>query len=129
MNEFTIITPEESFELLVATLTAISAGGLGGAPITTTLVALIKRVPQLEKVPAPLINLITGLILTLAVWIAAALSFEPQLKDVFDVIVVVAPALISLITTVSGSHVLYQTANKSNVPLFGHSRTTPASVG
>ncbi len=123
----TPITVEEAAELLLAAITAIGLGGLAGAPVTTFLVNLAKRIKALESVSASTIQLVIGTLLTALFWVAQRYGFEAQFNSVSELIVAAGPILLSLFATLSGSAVIYNTAKKAGDPAFGYQRPLPAT--
>lgn len=121
-----VITIEQAAELLLAAITAIVAGGLGSAPITTFLVSVLKHIPALNVVPASTLQFVTGFVLTVIFWIAQALGVEVQLQSVMDFALVVGPAILGLLATLSGSSLWYQAAKKTGAGFVGYQR--PASL-
>src|SRR5690554_6419280 len=103
-----IISVNEAAELLIAALTSIVAGGLGGAPITMFLVSVFKHIPALDDIPSQTIQFVVGLVLTVLLWIAQALGMEVQFQSIAEAIVVIGPAVLSLLATLTGSSLLYQ---------------------
>lgn len=117
-----VISVNEAAELLMAALVAIAAGGLVNAPITTFVVSLVKRIPQLADVSGGTIQFVVGLLLTVVFWIAQAAGLQVQFESISDVIATVGPMIIGLLTTLAGSNVLYQAARQSRAGVVGYSR-------
>lgn len=121
-----IISIDKAAELLLNALMAIAVGGLAGAPITLFLVSVSKRIPFLAVVPAATLQFVIGLLLTVAMWIAQAAGVQVQFQSFMDFITTVGPALLALLTTLSGSAVLYQAAKTSKAGWLGYQR--PATL-
>ena len=122
-----IITINEAAELLLAALTSIAVGGLAGAPITLFLVSTLKHIPALNVVPSATIQFVVGLLLTVAMWIAQAAGVQVQFQSVLDFVTTVGPAILALLTTLSGSAALYQAAKKTNAGWLGYQRPVTAA--
>lgn len=117
-----IITVNEAAELLIAALTAIAAGGLVNAPITTFVVSLVKRVPALATVSGGTIQFVVGLLLTVVFWLAQAVGLQVQFESITEVIATTGPIILGLLTTLAGSNALYQVARTQRAGVIGYSR-------
>lgn len=123
-NLVPVIPIEDAGALLINTLLAIAGGAVLGAPITVFLTSVLKRIPQLASVSAGALAATSGIVITVIVWIARHFGFEVQINTLFDVIVVVAPALMTLFTTLTGGSALYSTAVKANAPIVSYQRAS-----
>lgn len=117
------ITPDQAGALLMSAIAAIVAGGFGGAPITSFLVGLLKHVPALDNVSAPTLNLFVGGILTAAWWVASKFGFGVQFKSFTDFVLVVGPALLTLLTTMVGASTIHKAAAKEQLAVVGYKRS------
>lgn len=117
-----VITPNEAAELLIAAITAIAAGGLVNAPITTFLVSLVKRIPMLADVSGGTIQFAVGLVMTVLFWIAQATGLQFQFENIAEVIATVGPMILGLLTTLAGSNALYSVARRQRAGVVGYSR-------
>lgn len=117
------ITPEQAGELLLGAITAIVAGGFGGAPISSFVVGLLKHIPALDDVSAPTLNLTVGGIITVLWWIASRLGLQVQFKSVSDFLLTAGPAFLLFLTTMVGASTIHKAANNENVSVFGYKRT------
>lgn len=117
-----IISIDKAAELILAALTSIAVGGLAGAPITLFLVSIAKHIPALNNIPAATIQFVVGLLLTVAYWVAQAVGVQVQFNSVLEFVTAVGPAILALLTTLSGSALLYQTAKRSQAGFLGYQR-------
>ena len=117
----TVITLPDAVQLMANALTAILVAGFGSAPITLLLVSIFKRfLPQVE---GGIIQFVTAIVLTLLFWLAQYFGYEQQFRSVVEALLVIAPAVIALLTTLLGSSQLYKSAKKADLPVVGYARS------
>lgn len=116
------ITVQEAWALIFSAITAVVAGGLGGAPLTAFVVGLAKHIPALDEISAPTLNLFVGGFLTAAWWIASHFGYQVQFTAASDFVLKAGPALLALLTTMAGASTLHKAARAENVPVFGYKR-------
>ncbi len=95
----------------------------GGAPVTLTVVALLKRVPQLDRYGAGTLTTAVAGVLYIGSIVASTFGVEVQFNSLLEFIAVGAPALVSFLATLFGAPALYEIAKARNVPLVGSSRS------
>lgn len=115
-------TPEEAWGGLINSLTAIFVA-VPTSAFGVLAVSLVKRLPFAQDVSAPVINLAVGLVLTVIVWGAGALSLTPQLKTLAEVILAVAPILIGTGASSWMAAGAYDGLLKDKVAIVGYSRS------
>lgn len=118
-----IITVDKAAELLAAAIAAIAAGGFGSAPITVFIVSVLKRIIPEAVVSAGVLQFVTALALTALFWLAGAFGRADLFKNVIDFILVAGPAVIGLLTALSGSSGLYKLAVKFDAGVIGYKRS------
>lgn len=124
--ENAVTSLERAADMLMSALAGILAGA-ATAPITTTIVGLL-------KIPLPnnpkLLSFVVAALVTGLTWIAQRFGVDVQLKSLFDFIVEIVPAFTALMTTLAGSHLIYQKARQADVPVIGYSpRQSSLDVG
>lgn len=125
---FQPITPQQAGELLVAAIGAIVAGGLGGGPLASFVVGLLKHVVPAPDangnngVSAPTLNLLVGGLLTVLFWIAQHFGVQQQFNSISDFLLVAGPALLTLLTTMYSASAVHNAASAQKVAVFGYKR-------
>lgn len=115
-------TPEEAWGGLINSLTAIFVA-VPTSAFGVLVVSLVKRLPFAQDISAPVINLAVGMVLTVIVWGAGALSLTPQLKTLAEVILAVAPILIGTGASSWMAAGAYDGFAKDRLPIIGYSRS------
>jgi hypothetical protein len=86
-------------------------------------VQLLKLV--FRTVSTPVLTLGAAVLVTVAFWVARIAGLEPQLNTLFDLLKVVLPPLVALLTSIFGSKALYALFRSGDVALFGWQRSAP----
>jgi hypothetical protein len=118
------MTPEQASEILIAAFVAIVSGALQ-VPVVEPLVNLGKWILGyfgIEHKGNILLFIIAGVV-TILMWLGRQWGFELQLNTVFGWLATVVPILLTLLTTLFGSKVLFAAAVKRDIPAFGYTRT------
>lgn len=114
--------PDAAVAAFVVFLVAL-VGSVPNAPITSTLVAVVKRIPAkfIQEMPAPTINLLMSIAVIALVWASDALGFRAYLDTPFKIIIALGGALG---LTAGGSQLWYSSFVKG-VGVIGTSRDQP----
>lgn len=119
----------ELVDLVVNTLGGLVIAAFGSAPITVVLVAILKKIPAFDKFSGQAITFCTAAVLYVIALIASVFGFQPQFESVLQMLVVVAPAVTSFITTLIAAPAQYHTAKALDVPVIGEAREPKNFVG
>lgn len=121
----TMIDPSQAFTLLLnavlGALMAISVGYLT-SPATTVLTNLLKFIPFLKNVKAPVITLFVATLLTIGSWVAIKLNFSGY-ENLLQMIVVIGQFFLQVVLNYQGSKAIYEGSKSREIPVFGSSRT------
>lgn len=116
-----VMPVEEAASLLLATLVTILVG-LVDSPITTGLVALLKRVAVLNAVPANILQFVIAGGIAALWWGSSALGYGPQFQSVYAFLWTLIPALAGLLARQAASAAVYDVARNKNLGVFGYQR-------
>lgn len=117
-----VMSLEQAAALLLGAITAIVAGGLGSAPITTLLVSILKHIPALKGFSSSSIQFGVGAVLTVLFWVAQHFGYEVQFRSAVDILLAIGPGILMLLATLSGSSLWYRAAQKTGAGLMGSQR-------
>lgn len=119
---YPVIDPAATVATLINTVAGLVLAAFGGAPVTTVLVSLFKRIPALDRFAVPTITFAVASVLYVLAVVASTVGFEVQFKSVLELITVVAPAVVSFITTLIGAPAIYEAAKRNDIAVIGESR-------
>lgn len=117
-----IISIEEAAAILLSAIAAIVAGA-GQSVFVAMLVPLFKL--AFKTVSAPVLTLGAAVLITVVVWVSRVLGMEAQLNTLFDLLKVVLPPLVALLTSLFGAKTIYAMARRNELAYIGYQRTPP----
>lgn len=103
--------------LLNVLLTSILGAAIA-SPFVTTLVGVLKLIPQLKDVKGELLATVTAVVVYLAAAAATRFNFGAQFYSLIDVLQYILPVLLTLV----GASVTYNVARKVDAPVMGYQR-------
>lgn len=112
-----------TIELLLKTFQAAVLGAFGAAPVTTTLVSILKRIPLFASVQSQAITFGVALVIWVLAAIAEHFGFRTDFNNFLDLVTGIAPLLFAFITTTIAAHYIFNAAHAANVPIVGYSRS------
>lgn len=113
-------------ELIVNTISGLAVAAFGSAPVTVALVALFKKLSIFDRFEARTLSFIVVCVLYTLALMASVFGVGIQFEGVLDFIARVAPAVTSLIGTLTVAPVIYAGAKAANVPVIGDERGVKA---
>jgi type III secretory pathway component EscS len=109
-------------ETLLNAIAAILIGALN-APLTTTIVGLLKRVKALEQFSSQTLSFVVAGLLWTVGTIMIAFGYGVQFNATTDFLTEFLPLFSGLVTNLAAGHAIYEAA-KNKVPVVGYQRTT-----
>lgn len=121
LPDLPIIPVEDAAALLLATLMTILIGVVD-SPIVVGIVAMLKRIPVLEPVPAKWLQFFVAAFVAAAWWVSSALGYGPQFKSVWAFLWSFIPVIAGLFVRQVAASAVYHTAQRFDVGLFSYKR-------
>ena len=118
----TQIDPKYGIDIIINTVIGLILSTFGTAPITVVIVSILKRIPALDRFSAPSLTFATASLLYVAGLTASYFRLDTQFQSILDAIVVIAPAIVSLVGTLIAAPAQYHVAKAAEVPVIGESR-------
>lgn len=118
-----VVDPGVAADLLIKTLAAIVLGAFGNAPITSVLVSVLKRIPALEHLTAPMLTFGVATVLWVVAALAGAAGYSVQFNDLLEALTTIIPALSGLLVSLIGAPAVHELAARAQVPVLGYKRT------
>lgn len=104
----------------LALLTLLS--GIIASPVTSAIVAFVKRLPPLKNTPAAAINVVVAVVLMGGSWAATYFGFKIEFDKLLELIIAIAPILLGVEINAAGSRGWYHSPIMKDMPFFGTSR-------
>lgn len=118
----TQIDPKYGIDIIINTVIGLILSTFGTAPITVVIVSVLKRIPALDRFSAPSLTFATASLLYVAGLTASYFRLDTQFQSILDAVVVIAPAIVSLVGTLIAAPAQYHVAKAAEVPVIGESR-------
>ena len=113
------ITVQEAWALIFSAITAVVAGGLGGAPLTAFCVGLPNISRHWTRSAHPRSTCLSAGF-NRGVVDRIHFGYQVQFTAASDFVLKVGPALLAPLTTMAGASTLHKAARAENVPVFGY---------
>lgn len=113
---------DEATDNLLRIVFAAAVALFANAPVTTVIVSVLKRFPQLDffsaRTWATIVSVVLWALLSVAQWA----GYEVQFSSLLAIVETTLPAVAALVFALLGSGAFYQAARKVDAPVVGYTK-------
>jgi hypothetical protein len=122
-DPFPEVPPEDAVGVTLLNAFIAIAAAMLSAPITTSIVSVLKRIPPLSKVSGEILKYTVAAILVSLVLVARRYGFDSELSAGFDFLNTAIISILTLVTSIKSNEAVYSQAVKKDWPVLGYKRT------
>lgn len=107
-------------QVLLRFVSTTLLGGVIASPFVVGIVGVLKRFKFItDRISVSGLSFTIGATVYLVLLLAAAAGYEIQVRNFFDTITTLLPAVTGLVSTIIGSGVVYQLSKRAGAPIVG----------